>query len=232
VKAVDLAAFMHERATYLTVSGGVGVDLGVPRVHFESLDTSSAVSWCRDWRAEVRMSALDGHREAPEVVVGSVEFLLLRLSEEHPVADVLALFGPRAVAFAELFDGPWLEPGLDESDEFTDGMPITSVLLILEAAIDDLLPQTYLRAWAVAEVAYTMLPGTAGVLAMQALSGGAPTPALMSADRIDEDWPRIGCASIPGHPRFFGRATLYTYLDDARAALDGVAERVVTVPAR
>jgi hypothetical protein len=172
VKAVDLAAFMHERATYLTVSGGVGVDLGVPRVHFESLDTSSAVSWCRDWRAE------------------------------------------------------------DESDEFTDGMPITSVLLILEAAIDDLLPQTYLRAWAVAEVAYTMLPGTAGVLAMQALSGGAPTPALMSADRIDEDWPRIGCASIPSHPRFFGRATLYTYLDDARAALDGVAERVVTVPAR
>ena len=51
---------------------------------------------------------------------------------------------------------------LDESDTFTAGMPISVTLLILDATMDDTVEPGDLRAWAVSQVAYTMLPTTAG----------------------------------------------------------------------
>ena len=53
----------------------------------------------------------------------------------------------------------------------------------------------------------------------------------MSADRLDRDWLDVGLTGIPGHPALVGRATMFTYLDDARAALGGVANEVFTVRA-
>lgn len=53
----------------------------------------------------------------------------------------------------------------------------------------------------------------------------------MSADRLDRDWLDVGLTGTPGHPALVGRATMFTYLDDARAALGGVAKEVFTVRA-
>lgn len=64
---------------------------------------------------------------------------------------------------------------------------------------------------------------------------GAPRPvrrSLIAADRIDQDWPLVGCTAVPGHPGFFGQATAYTYLEEARARLSAVGERSVDVELR
>lgn len=52
----------------------------------------------------------------------------------------------------------------------------------------------------------------------------------MSSDAIDPDWPLVGCASVPGHPRFYGQVTSYVYLEDARDALAEVRDQSVAVP--
>lgn len=92
--------------------------------------------------------------------------------------------------------------------------------------------QRRLRAWAVAEVIHTMLPTNSGMAVASALDGaGRPGRQLVSADRLDRDWLDVGLTGIPGHPALLGRATMFTYLDDARAAVAGVADEVFTVRA-
>ncbi|WP_235717596.1 hypothetical protein [Mycolicibacterium goodii] len=123
----------------------------LPMLHFESLDAAT-VSWCRDWRAELRMTDLAAEVAAPPVTVGAVDFVLVQMGEGHrPVADRLALLGIREARFGELFDRGQLEPNLDEHDEFCDGMPIFTALLVLDAIVDDLIPASRLRPWSVAE---------------------------------------------------------------------------------
>lgn len=232
--AVDLTTFMRDRADHLSGCkiAPNGVEFGVPRMDYESQDSWSAtVSCCRDWRAHIELSALDAHGQAPDVVVGYVDFLIVRTGLE-PVSEVLGLFGPRAGAFGELFDQERLAPDLDENDDFTAGMPIGAVLLVLDAKLDDAVTDAALRPWAVAEVISTMLPTTAGLVAMaaQAAPGArGRTRRLVSADELDPDWARVGCVAIPGHHRFFGRSTAYVHLDDARTALAHVREQVVNV---
>ncbi|GAB4686180.1 hypothetical protein MOKP106_42750 [Mycobacterium avium subsp. hominissuis] len=223
--AVPLTTFLRDRAQHIgdNIDTSKAVDLAVPRIHYESQDLLATASNCVDWRGEILMSALDAHGSAPDIAVGAVEFLVLRLGD-GPVAEVLALHGERAWAFEELFDGEWLASDLDENEHFTAGMPISTVLLVLQAHVDPLISGSQLRAWAVAHVIHTMLPTTAGLVAMSAFGtrASAPRPArhLVSTDHLDPDWPRVGCTSIPGHPQFFGQSTAYRYLDDARIALD------------
>lgn len=212
------------------------IEFGVPRMHYESLDTWSAtVKCCLDWRAEIHLSPLDAHGNAPDVLAGYVDFLVLRLGEQ-PIADVLDLYGPLAAAFADLFEDAWLADGLDEDDGFTGGMPIGTVLLILHAELHAALEQHHhqLRPWAVSEVAHTMLPTTAGVVAMHTVPTISPKElhrGLFAADRLDPHWPLVGCVCIPGLPRYAGRATAYRYLDDARVALSVVRQETFRVPA-
>lgn len=234
--AMDMSSFLRARADHFppSIDARGFLEFGAPRMHYESRDSwSGTVSCCLDWRAELSLSALDAAAGAPDVVVGSVDFLLLRLGYE-PAAQVLALYGDQAEAFSELFDGEWLAPDLDENDTLTAGMPISVALLVLDATVDDTVEAGDLRAWAVSQVAYTMLPTTAGLLAMSSFappaSEGRPARRLVSTDRVDPDWPRVGCISIPGHPQFFGQATAYTYLDDARASLDICREQTIRVP--
>ncbi|MDT5304005.1 MAG: hypothetical protein QOG79_7541 [Mycobacterium sp.] len=111
-------------------------------------------------------------------------------------------------------------------------MPIGAVLLVLDAKLDDAVTDAALRPWAVAEVVSTMLPTTAGLVAMAAQAeprARGRTRRLVSADELDPDWARVGCVAIPGHHRFFGRSTAYVHLDDARTALAHVREQVVNV---
>lgn len=228
--AVDLSTFLGRRGQHRSSGPVTGhmIEIGAARMHYESQDSwAGTVSCCRDWRAEIRMSALDADADSPDIVVGTVNFLILRLGHE-PVAEVLELFGEQAAAFAELFDDEWLAPDLDEHDDFTAGMPIGAALLILDATVDDRLPAD-LRPWAVSEVAHTMLPTTSGLVAMT--STQPTTSHLVSVDRLDRDWLRVGCAPVPGHPRFLARATAYTFLDDARAQLAAVRERTFRIEA-
>lgn len=232
---VALGEFLRDRTQHITDStdNNSVVELAAPWIHYESQDTCLTVSGCLDWRGEILMSALDAHSRAPDIAVGAVHFLILQLGHE-PVADVLAIYGERAAAFAELFDDKWLVDDLDENEDFTAGMPISAVLLVLDATMDPLMPESPLRAWAVAHIAQTMLPTTAGLVAMSSFaprpSESRPARRLVSTDHVDPDWPRVGCISIPGHPQFFGQATAYTYLDDARAALDIYREQTIRVP--
>lgn len=225
--AVDLGDYVSSPAVR---HRGGRVALGLPLLHLESLD-ESAVPWCRDWRAEILMWDVAAAAEAGLVVVGAVDFVLVQLSEtkpDRPVADYLAMLGVRAARFGELFAGGRLEPGLDEHIDFCDGMPMYSALLVLSADVDDLLPPSRLRAWAVAEVIATMLSTSAGIVAAPDETGSRHRR-LVGADRLDRDWLHVGLTGIPGHPGLQGRATLFTYLDDARALLSDVAEQVVTV---
>ncbi|MEE6140537.1 hypothetical protein SKC41_30020 [Mycobacterium sp. 050128] len=232
---VPLTMFLRDRVQH--IGGRIGsrntVDLAVPRIHYESQDTCSTVSSCLDWRAEIRMSAIDAHGYAPDIAVGAVEFLMLQLGDEF-IAELLAFYGERALAFEELFYGEWLASDLDENEEFTAGMSISTVLLVLDAYVDPLMSGSQLRAWAVAHVIHTMLPTTAGLVAMGAFAGRGtvrgPARRLVSTDHLDPDWPRVGCIRVPGHPQFFGQSTAYRFLDDARIALDRCREQTFCVP--
>lgn len=160
-------------------------ELSLPVVHIESLDAAT-VSWCRDWRAEIRMTDLAADASTAAVTVGAVDFVLVQLDggdSYRPVADHLAMLGVREARFGELFEGGQIEPDLDEHDEFCDGMPMFTVLLVVDAKVDDLIPRSRLRSWSVAEVIRTMLPTHSGMVAAAVLdSTTAPVRRLVSAD--------------------------------------------------
>ncbi|WP_148684944.1 hypothetical protein [Mycolicibacterium tusciae] len=120
---VALSEFLRDRTQHITHCTNSVVELAAPWIHYESQDTCLTVFGCLDWRGEILMSALDAHSRAPDIAVGAVHFLILQLGHE-PVAEVLAYYGERAAAFAELFDDKWLVGDLDENDHFTAGMPI------------------------------------------------------------------------------------------------------------
>lgn len=225
---MDLADYLQTPAV---LRRGGQASLASPILHLATLD-QAITSWCRDWRAEIRMHDLLAPAEAP-VTVGAVDFVVVQLSEsahDRPVADRLAMLDVRATRFVELFDGGRLEPGLDEDDDFFDGMPMYSVLLVLGAVVDDLLPPSPLREWALAEVLHTMLPTTSGV-AFAAADGGGRRRLVAVDDRRNRgpDWVSVGMTSVPGHPALVGRATLFTYLDTARDALSEITDHVLTL---
>jgi hypothetical protein len=223
---MDLADYLRTPA----VRRHGAAELSLPVVHIESLDAGT-VSWCRDWRAEIRMTDLAADASTAPVTVGAVDFVLVQLSEGYrPVADHLAMLGVREARFGELFEGGQIEPDLDEHDEFCDSMPMFTALLVLDAIVDDLMPRSRLRPWSVAEVIQTMLPTHSGMVAASALDGATgPVRRLVSTRRLDRDWLDVGLTGIPGHPGFLGRATLFTHLDDAHTALSDIADEVFTV---
>lgn len=230
---MDLADYLQ---TSPVLQRGGQASLASPTLHLETLDQTTT-SWCRDWRAEVRMHDLLSPAGAP-VTVGAVDFLVVQLSEsahDRPIADRLAMLDVRATRFVELFDEGRLEPDLDEDDDFFDGMPMYSVLLLLGAVVDDLLPPSRLREWALAEVCHTMLPTTSGVAFAAADGGGGVRRRLVAVDdrrSRGPDWVSVGMTTVPGHPALVGRAALFTYLDTARDALSEVTDQVLTIGQR
>ncbi|UCA22984.1 MULTISPECIES: hypothetical protein [Mycobacterium] len=234
ITSTDLTAFLYDYvpdgADVTHTVGSATLEFGAARMHYESADTWSTLSACKEWRAELRLSHLDARGNAREVVVGTVQFLILRAGYEGP-REVLPLYGPRAEVFTELFDHEWLTPELDEDDDFTAGMPISTVLLVLDATMDTRLPgESLMRPWAIAETIHTMLPTTSGLVVMPALAATAKsTRRLLCSEDIDPDWVRVGCRPLPGHPRFYGQATAYVHLDDARSALAHVRDSTVQI---
>lgn len=233
MNAVALPQFLRDHTSHFSDEGQIvgGIEIGLPRLHYEVHDSWTTVTSCLSWRGEIRLVALDMHARTPEIIAGFVDFIVLRLGYQ-PVEDVLEVHGSRAVPFLELFRGAWLEPTLEKNDAFTAG-PINAVMLVLEARVDELIPDRGLRAWAVSEVISTMLPTTSGLVVMSALPPGVPSGhirRLIPVDRIDADWPLVGCIPVPSHPRFYGRATASIDLDEARYALGDVRRETVRVP--
>lgn len=230
---MDLADYLQTSAVLLRDGH---VSLASPSLHLETLDQSTT-SWCRDWRAEVRLHDLHAPAAAP-VMVGAIDFVVVQLSEEEhhrPIADHLATLDVRATRFAKLFDGGRLEAGLDEHDDFFDGMPMYSVLLLLGVVVDDLLPPSRLREWALAEVCHTMLPTTSGVAFAAADEDGGRRRRLVAVDQRRDrgpDWVSVGLTTVPGHPALVGRAALFTHLDTARSELGEVTNQVLTLGRR
>lgn len=229
-----LSTFRRERGAHVddAATAEAFVEFGAARMHCETTDRWPSLSGYREWRATVRVSALDGHRDdIDDLEVAAVQFLVLQAGYESP-AEVLPLFGPRAASFVELFDDDWLDPELDESEDFAADMPISTILVVLEAVVDtNVAPDSPLRAWALAETIHTMLPTTAGLVLMPALSSAAePRHTLIPTDHIDPDCVRIGCRPVPGHPRFTGQATAYVYLEEARQALAAVRDTPIHIP--
>ena len=79
---VDLAARDRAFATRSALEAALlarfaampAAELSLPVLHFESLDAAT-VSWCRDWRAEIRMTDLAAEVAAsPAVTVGAVDY--------------------------------------------------------------------------------------------------------------------------------------------------------------
>ncbi|WP_238306157.1 MULTISPECIES: hypothetical protein [Mycobacterium] len=228
-----LSTFRRERGAHVddAATAEAFVEFSAARMHFETTDRWPSLSGCREWRATVRVSALDGHRDdIADLEVAAVQFLVLQAGYESP-AEVLPLFGPRAATFVDLFDDDWLDPELDESEDFAADMPISTILVVLEAVVDtNVAPDSPLRAWALAETIHTMLPTTAGLVLMPALPSAAePRHTLIPTDHIDPDCVRIGCRPVPGHPRFTGQATAYVYLEEARQALADVRDTPIRI---
>ncbi|BBZ07688.1 hypothetical protein MDOR_18570 [Mycolicibacterium doricum] len=125
MRAVDVRTFLRDRGAHLAgdQGGEAAIEFATPRVHYESQDTwSGTVMCCLDWRAEIRLTALDASGQAPDVVAGFVDFLVLQLGNQ-PVADALELYGPDAAAFAELFEDAWMASDIDERTTSLPGCP-------------------------------------------------------------------------------------------------------------
>ncbi len=74
---MDLADYLRTPAVQRR---GVA-ELSLPLMHIESLD-SATMSWCCDWRAEIRMTDLAADASTAPVTVGAVDFVLVQLSGE------------------------------------------------------------------------------------------------------------------------------------------------------
>jgi hypothetical protein len=74
---MDLADYLQTPAV---LTRGGRASLALPFLHLETLDEAT-VPWCRDWRAEIRMTDLDAGSSTPPVTVGAIDFVVVQLSD-------------------------------------------------------------------------------------------------------------------------------------------------------
>ena len=218
---------LHELATDVGDEGAATVTLFAPELHYTSTNQSEYPA-CMDWRADLWLSQLE-FDDSATVVGGSVDFLTVRLGEEH-VANLLDALSGQAEYFAGLFDGRWLD---DDMQEQFHAMPIDTALIVVDVFVAEPLRGNHLGPWMVADVVYRMLPSTSGIVVL------SPDPAtddddvtvtnLFALEKLTNHWARAGLDPIATMPEFLGQSTAYTALTPARATLAGVAEKTITV---
>ena len=94
--------------------GQSAVEVFYPRVRFRSVNTSD-LDACMDWFAELTMTVdID---DADDVLVGSLDFVLVRLGTNDPVALCLDQFDGDHEMLAGLFDGNQLTEQVEEQLE-------------------------------------------------------------------------------------------------------------------
>nr|WP_271213589.1 hypothetical protein [Rhodococcus wratislaviensis]GLK40767.1 hypothetical protein GCM10017611_76420 [Rhodococcus wratislaviensis] len=232
--ALSLAALAD-----LAVDEGRGtVELFAPRVRFRSVGHSD-LDACLDWFAELVMTVdID---DADEVVVGSLDFTVIRLGTEDPIALCLDQFDGDHEMLAGLFDGNQLTEQVEEQYE-TLTVVTEAVLIPNIAFVTEPLRGHDLGVWLVAETIHWMLPtGMVLMWPYPVLSTGSdPDPesdedsvqitALDSAiGRLSEHFGRCGLTPVESAPWALGMSTAFEALAVARSLLGAVRRITVSL---
>ncbi|TQC47018.1 hypothetical protein EEB14_22825 [Rhodococcus sp. WS4] len=218
------------------------VDLFSPRVRFRSVGLSD-LDACLDWFAELIMTVdID---DADDVVVGSLDFTLIRLGTEDPIALCLDQFDGDHEMLAGLFDGNQLTEQVEEQYETLT--VITEAVLVPNIAfVTEPLRGHDLGAWLVAETIHRMLP--TGIVLMwpyPVLSTGPgtgpghdPDPDADSAQiaaldsaigRLSDHFQRCGLTPVESAPWALGMSTAFEALPVARSRLGAVRNTTVSL---
>lgn len=198
--------------------------LFAPKVRYTST-SESQFDAAMTWRAELELSYLV-EDEAPDVVAGYAEFVIVRVGE-HPIADLLDSLSEDAAEFVELFDGDDVAAAVQE--QFEDA-PFNRVLIITTVNVGAPVRGHGLGAWLVAEVIDKMTSPTDTLVLLR------PHPAELSNDSESAAgqarsryWQKVGLE--PVGDKFLAAATAYSHLSRARSALSSIADIQVAVPA-
>src|SRR5574340_881524 len=199
--------------------GHDSVDLFFPRVRFHSVNTSD-LDACMDWFAEITMTVgIDD--DVDDVVVGSLDFVVIRLHTDDPIAVCLDQFSGDHEMLAGLFDGNLLAAHVEE--QFESWSAPGALLVPNVAFVVEPLRGHRLGAWLLAETIYRMLPsGT--VLAWPYPVGDTDAPPVDGLDdaitRLSHYFGQCGLERIESAPWALGMSTAFTHLDNARTELD------------
>lgn len=215
--AMSLAAL----ADLVEEMGEDTVTLFAPQVRFRSVNLSEYDA-CLDWFAELTMAVdID---DADAVVVGSLDFTLIRLSTGDAIAWCLDQFDSDHEMLADLFDGDQLTEQVEA--QFETMILSSDVVLVPNIAfVAEPLRGCKLGAWLLSETIYHMLP--AGIVLMW------PYPVTASDDpqieeldgaitRLSDHFQLCGLTPVESAPWALGMSTVFAALADARSRLDPV----------
>ncbi|MFE3105261.1 hypothetical protein [Nocardia tengchongensis] len=195
--------------------GAQRATLHSPGVRISTVNAiSSAI--VMDWQATVWMSITE--LDNTDICVGTIDFLTVRCGDTA-VADVLDEHSEAAVPFIPLFDGRFAAESV--SRQFGEET-INSVLLIVDALLQDGVQGRNLGPWAATEVIHWMLPSTDGLVAAypSPLYSSESTEAI---EKLTRTWQKAGMEPLTGHPGILGQHSAYTHLADARHKLRDVS---------
>ncbi|WP_435592154.1 hypothetical protein [Nocardia sp. bgisy118] len=173
------------------------------------------------------MEELDGY----ELCCGCLDFLTIRLGRELIADNILDSYSQTAVEFAPLFDGLWLDEAVQEQ---FDATLINDVVVVLDAQLALPLRGRQLGAWMLSEVAGRMLSSHDGLVVARPIPDDTDPnthAGRMATERLTQHWRSCGLVPVTGHQEFLAQASAYTALGSARAALDRIADRDITLTA-
>ena len=218
------------------------VELFAPRVRFRSVGHSD-LDACLDWFAELVMTVdID---DADDVVVGSLDFMVIRLGTEDPIALCLDQFDGDHEMLAGLFDGNQLAEQVEE--QFETVTVVTEAVLIPNIAfVTEPLRGHDLGLWLVAETIHRMLPTGMVLMWPYPVLGTDPDPdtgvdsdpdadsaqitALDSAiGRLADHFGRCGLTPVESAPWALGMSTAFEALPVARCQLGVVRSTAVSL---
>ncbi|MEX3769384.1 GNAT family N-acetyltransferase [Mycolicibacterium fortuitum] len=203
--------------------------LFAPKVRYTST-FESQFDMMNTWRAELELSYLDDDGDAPDVLAGYADFLIIRVGE-HPIDDLLDSISEDASHFAELFDKDDVAAAVQE--QFDDA-PFNRILIITLVTVGPSLRRHGLGAWLVAELIDRMASPTDTLVLLYPYPVGPQTDKaseLAAVNALSSYWQRVGLQPIAAQPQILGQATAYSHLPNARAELNAATAHVkITVP--
>ncbi|TQC41307.1 hypothetical protein EEB14_55690 [Rhodococcus sp. WS4] len=220
--------------------GQGAVELFAPRVRFRSVGHSD-LDACLDWFAELVMTVnID---DADDVVVGSLDFTVIRLGTEDPIALCLDQFDGDHEMLAGLFDGNQLTEQVEEQYE-TLTVVTEAVLIPNIAFVTEPLRGHDLGLWLVAETIHRMLP-TGMVLTwpypVDCIGSDPDFDADPDEDsvqitvldsaigRLSDHFGRCGLTPVESAPWALGMSTAFEALAVARSLLGAVRRTRVSL---
>ena len=237
-----MALSLGALADLVEEEGRSTVELLWPRVRFRSVGHSD-LDACLDWFAELIMTVdID---DADDVVVGSLDFTVIRLGTEDPIAMCLDQFDGDHEMLAGLFDGNQLAEQVEAQYEtltvVTEAVLIPNITFVTEP-----LRGHDLGLWLVAETIHRMLPTGIvlmwpyPVLTTGSILGSDPDAdpdadpvhiaALDSAiGRLSDHFERCGLTPVESAPWALGMSTTFEALEVARSRLGAVRRTTVSL---